>query len=181
MLLTKSQSCLLLIDVQEKLVPLIDEVAALILKWQWLLNLAKDLQIPQIVTEQYPQGLGLTIGPLQPLITNAQKFTKTEFSCCRAEGFNENLQRLNKTQVILIGIETHVCILQTAFDLFAAGLQVFVVVNGVGSRAVVDYNCALERLKQLGVSLVTAEMVFFEWIGQAGTEEFKILSKKYLK
>lgn len=181
MLLEKEHSCLLLIDVQEKLTPLIAQPESLIKNCQWLLRLANDLKITKIVSEQYPQGLGKTIEPLQPLIVNDKNFIKTEFSCFRAQGFKANLEQTNKKQIVLIGIETHVCILQTAFDLVDAGFRVFVVVNAVGSRSPLDYKYALKRMRDKGVYLITTEMVFFEWIGQAGTEEFKTLNKIYLK
>jgi nicotinamidase-related amidase len=180
MLLKKDNSCLLLIDVQEKLTPLVQKSEALIERCQWLMRLATELQVPQIVSEQYPKGLGITVAPLHELSQKDSAIEKVHFSCWQEPRFKERLQPLNKKQLVLIGIETHVCVLQTAMDLIKAEYEVFVVVDAVSSRHELDYKYALKRMKQAGIQLITSEMVFFEWIGQAGTPEFKMLSKRYL-
>jgi nicotinamidase-related amidase len=181
MLLEKEKSCLLLIDVQEKLTPLVQKSDALIARCQWLIRLAKELGVPQLVSEQYPSGLGATVEPLRDLVPQSEFVEKVHFSCLRAPAFKERLQSLNKKQLLLIGIETHVCVLQTALDLQEAGYDVFVAVDAVSSRAELDYKYGLKRMKQDGVHLITSEMVFFEWVGQAGTPQFKALSKTYLQ
>ncbi|MBA2650711.1 MAG: hydrolase [Tatlockia sp.] len=181
MLLQRDKSCLLLIDVQEKLMPLVQNTTAVLARCKWLMRLAKDLSVPILTSEQYPQGLGLTVEPLRSLIAQEEIVEKVDFSCFRAEAFKQKLQQLNKKQLVLIGIETHVCVLQSALELQQAGYEVFVVVDAVSSRSELDYKFALKRMKQEGVHLLTSEMVFFEWIGQAGTPEFRTLSKVYLK
>ncbi|MDP1603895.1 MAG: hydrolase [Legionella sp.] len=180
MLLKKDNSCLLLIDVQEKLTPLVQKPEALIERCQWLMRLATDLHVPLIVSEQYPRGLGITVAPLLEVSEKDTSIEKVHFSCWREPRFKKRLQSLNKMQLVLIGIETHVCVLQTAMDLISADYEVFVVVDAVSSRDELDYKYALKRMKQAGIQLVTSEMVFFEWVGQAGTPEFKTLSKSYL-
>ncbi|MBA2710420.1 MAG: hydrolase [Tatlockia sp.] len=181
MLLERSKSCLLLIDVQEKLMPLVINSEAVLQRCEWLIRLAKDLNVPLLVSEQYPQGLGTTVKPLRSLISEGKFIEKMDFSCNKSPNFQNHLQSLKKQQMVLIGIETHVCVLQTAFDLLQAQYEVFIVVDAVSSRFELDFNYALKRMKQNGIHLITSEMVFFEWIGQSGTPEFKTLSKKYLQ
>ena len=177
MLLKKDESCLLLIDVQEKLTPLVQNSPHLISRCEWLLRLATELGVVNIISEQYPSGLGSTVAPLRGFGT---AFPKVHFSCWSDNSLKQVLQGLNKKQFVLIGIETHVCVMQTALELCAAGYDVFVVVDAVSSRHEQDHRYGLKRIKQAGGFLVTAEMVFFEWVGQAGTPEFKALSNAYL-
>lgn len=180
MLLEREQSALLLIDVQEKLTPLVAHSEVLVNNCTWLLRLASDLGVPYWVSEQYPQGLGTTVAALSKEIVG-EIIEKVTFSTCRAHNFEAKFKILGKKQIILMGIEAHVCVLQTALDLKKAGYSVFVVVDAVSSRYAIDYKYALKRMSALGIHLVTCEMVFFEWIGQAGSEEFRKFSKKYLQ
>ncbi|WED44535.1 hydrolase [Legionella cardiaca] len=181
MLLEKENSCLLLIDVQEKLAPHVKEPDQLLNRCQWLIRLASELQVPLLVSEQYPRGLGATVTSLKELMPQKEYIEKVHFSCFREPSFKHSLDALNKKQLVLIGIEAHVCVLQTAIDLQEAGYDVFVVVDAVSSRKELDYKYGLKRMKQIGIQLVTSEMIFFEWVGQAGTAEFKALSNAYLK
>ncbi|KTD08086.1 hydrolase [Legionella jamestowniensis] len=181
MLLEREQSCVLLIDVQEKLAPHVKEPEKILERCAWIIRLATELKIPMLVSEQYPKGLGHTVEPLKSLTAHYQTNEKVHFSCFRESSCKQNLESLARKQLVLIGIETHVCVLQTAMDLNKAGYDVFVVVDAVSSRAEIDHKYGLKRMKQAGIQLVTSEMVFFEWVGQAGTEEFKGLSKNYLR
>ncbi len=181
MLLQKDKSSLILIDVQEKLTPLVINADQLVSSCEWLMRLASELDVPILVSEQYRQGLGQTIEPLRKLMPGITDIDKVHFSCARDPIFTKHWQMLNKKQAILAGIETHVCVLQTALDLNAAGTDVFVVVDAVSTRHPVDHQCALERMQQEGIHLVTREMVFFEWIERAGTSAFKALSQAFLR
>lgn len=181
MLLNREKSAFLLVDVQEKLTPHVLNPDALVTRCQWLIRLAHDLDVPMIVSEQYPRGLGNTVKPLKELTPKAPCIEKVHFSCYREPTFVERLQELDRNQVVVAGIETHVCVLQTAMDLNEAGLNVFVVVDAVSSRHEIDHKYGLKRMKQEGIHLITAEMVFFEWVGKAGTPEFKALSQAYLR
>lgn len=176
MLLKQQDSCVVLIDVQDKLTPLVQNAQETIRRCAWVLELAKALDIPRLVCEQYPQGLGATVKALQGF---GSTFSKVHFSCWKDLSFQKQFQSLQKKQCVLIGIETHVCVLQTALDLCEAGYAVYVVVDAVSSRSSIDHRYGLKRMKQAGVQLVTAEMLFFEWLQQAGTENFKILSKQF--
>lgn len=178
MLLSKDKSCVLLVDVQEKLTPLVRESQNLINRCSWLLKLASDLGVPCTISEQYPSGLGASIAQLSGF---GNAFAKIHFSCWRDSLLRQSLKDLKKQQIILIGIETHVCVLQTAIDMIIAGLDVFVVVDAVSSRHNNDHKYGLKRMKQAGANLVTSEMIFFEWLEQAGTAKFKELSQKYFR
>lgn len=181
MLLERAQSCVLLIDVQEKLTPYVMQPEALVNRCHWLMELAEALRVNQFVSEQYPSGLGTTVRPLQALLSSQKVYEKVHFSCLGDASIKEKLRALDKKQIVLIGIETHVCVLQTALDLLLAGYGVFVVVDAVSSRHELDHHYGLKRMKQAGAELVTSEMVFFEWLKQAGTKEFKDLSKRFFK
>lgn len=181
MLLNKEASVLLLVDVQEKLTPHVLNAKALVSRCQWLIRLAKELAVPLVVSEQYPQGLGPTVESLRAQVASEKTMNKVHFSCYREPSFVNYWQTISRRQVVIAGIETHVCVLQTALDMNRSGLDVFVVVDAVSSRHELDHQYGLKRMKQNGVHLVTSEMVFFEWVGQAGTIEFKALSKAYLR
>ena len=181
MLLDREKSGLVLVDVQEKLTPLVLNAESLVERCQWLIRLANDLAVPVVVSEQYPKGLGHTVSPLRTLTTDYPCIEKVHFSCYRDESFVNCWQTIDRKQVVLAGIETHVCVLQTAMDMNSSGLDVFVVVDAVSSRHEVDHKYGLKRMKQAGIHLVTAEMVFFEWVRRAGTPEFKALSLSYLR
>lgn len=180
MLLRQTDSIVLLIDVQEKLIPYIAEKENLIVRCQWIMNLANRLMIPLIVSEQYPSGLSHTVPSLAVLNQNTV-IEKVSFSCYREDKFKDYLHHFRKKQCVLIGIETHVCVLQTAIDLLAAQFEVFIVIDAVSSRSSLDHQYGLKRLKQAGAQLVTSEMVFFEWVEKAGTPYFKALSKEFLR
>jgi nicotinamidase-related amidase len=181
MLLKKEESLVLLIDVQEKLTPFVLDHEALIARCEWLLKLAKKLNVPILVSEQYPQGLGGTLPQFHPYYDKHSCIEKIHFSCMQHADYVQSLRQFNKKQVILMGIEAHVCVLQTALELHEAGFDVFVVVDAVSSRNELDMKYGLKRMKQEGVHLITSEMVFFEWIRKAGSPEFKALSKEFLQ
>lgn len=180
MLITSSQSCLLLIDVQEKLIPFIYEYEKLIENCVWLLKLANKLSIPILISEQYPKGLGHTVGAIRDVMANAPVYEKVAFSCASDEHLKNAIKQQSRSQLILIGIESHVCVLQTAMEL-AKDYDVFVVADSVSSRNPYDKKIALKRMQQAGIHLVTKEMVLFEWLHQAGNELFKEVSKEFLK
>ena len=119
--------------------------------------------------------------PLQPFMSHGTSVDKVHFSCYREQSFVNHWQTIDRNQAVIVGIETHVCVLQTAMDMIDSGMDVFVVVDAVSSRHELDHKYGLKRMKQAGIQLVTAEMVFFEWVGQAGTPEFKALSQSFLR
>ncbi len=141
-----------------------------------LIQSANELAVPIIATAQYPKGLG----PVESFIIDQigdQVFEKTCFSCLGASGIKDHLKQLNKRQIILVGIEAHVCVFQTAAELDAAGYKVFVVVDAIASRKLASYDNAIARLNQANINLLTTEAVVFEWLRDACHGSFRTLSK----
>jgi nicotinamidase-related amidase len=174
---SRHQSQLVMVDMQEKLIPAMPvDVADVISHCAILLQAANLLEIPVVHTEQYPKGLGHTISALSPYLNSKLAVEKLAFSCCAEPTFNRRLYG-DKSQVILMGMESHICILQTALDLLKAGKQVLVVEDAVISRNPSNKQNALNRLRQAGVLIVNAESVVFEWLGVAEGDAFKTISK----
>lgn len=173
-LLSRTTSQLVLIDVQERLAPWIWETERLVSNCLKLVQGARLLQVPVAATEQYPQGLGPTLPSLSEFVP--ERHAKLRFSSLEALGWPPAAEVPDgRYQVLLCGIETHVCVLQTAFDLLAAGYDVYVVADAVSSRRELDWRIALERLHSGGANLVTTESVLFEWCETAAAPEFKQL------
>ena len=179
MLVDAAKSTLLLVDMQERLLPAMTGGAEAEARCAILLKAARALSVPVTVSEQYPKGLGHTLPGLVAEIGNAPVFEKTAFSCWKDEGLKQHMivhHEAGRPLVILAGIESHVCVMQTAADLSAAGFGVFAVADAMASRAPASHARAVERMRQHGVAVVNTEMVVFELLGRAGTAEFKALS-----
>lgn len=171
-LLSRQTSLLVVIDVQEKLAPLISETERLLVNCSKLVDTARLFQVPLFATEQYPQGLGSTVLSLAQHLP--ERPAKLRFSCAEVLNWPPAAERTdNRFQVVLCGIEAHVCVLQTAFDLMAAGYQVFLAADAVGSRRQLDWKIAVERMSAAGATVVTTESVLFEWCESAEAPEFK--------
>jgi nicotinamidase-related amidase len=172
-LLARERAALVVVDVQEafRAYQSFEEVAGACAK---LVEAARILDLPAIVSEQYPKGLGHTAPEVgldgEPLIE------KTVFSAARAEGFD----LCGREQAVVCGIETHVCVSQTVHDLLARGVDVHVPADAVGSRHTLDYERALERLERAGAVVTTVEAALFELLERAGTPEFKAVQKLIL-
>ncbi len=179
MLLDAGKSSLLLIDVQERLLPAMHEADRVVRNAALLLTAATTLAVPVTVSEQYPRGLGHTVPELVAPDANVWRFEKLSFSCWRDRPLANHLIGLHEAgrpQVILAGIEAHVCVLQTAIDMAMAGFAVFAVADAMSSRRPSSAELAFERMTANGVQVVTTEMAVFELLGQAGTPTFKALS-----
>ena len=174
--LKPDSSVLIVIDVQDKLLVKIPTAAALVRNTAFLLDVAKLLDVPVRATEQYPTGLGHTTPELARRLPQSLS-SKTAFSCCGAGTFLEELEVLGRKNVVLAGMETHVCVAQTALDLLHAGLHVYLPVDALAARAAVDHDAALRRLEQAGAVPTSAESVAFEWVGDAKHPQFKALSQ----
>ncbi len=181
MLLKLEESCLLLIDVQQKLTPFVMQPEVLVENCRWLLELATDLAVPVMATEQYAKGLGGTLPELKALFKNQSVPVKQTFSVMSDALCQAQLSELKRKQIVVMGIETSVCVLQTVLELTAASKEIYVVVDAVSARHQLDHDLALKRMQQAGVQLVTKEMVLFEWLRTAAHDQFKALSKKYLR
>lgn len=175
-LLQADASRLLIVDVQEKLVRVMPQAERLISACRMLMSGAELFGVPVFVTEQYPEGLGPTVAELAG--ASARKAVKQEFSswrCLQWPTAAEDAQ--HRFQVVVAGVEAHVCVLQTALELQSAGYRVFVVADAVASRREADRQTALDRLLSAGVTPVAAESVLFEWCERANRPEFKALSQ----
>ena len=173
-------SCLVIIDVQAKLSSAIPErvIRRLRKNTAIVMEAANQLNVPIITTAQYPKGLG----PIEEFISSklnesSVSYVKTSFSCLGAEGLLEQLEEQQKKQIILTGIEAHICVLQSALELTNKGYNVFVVTDAIASRSSANYEIALKRLEQTGVTLISTESVMFEWLRDAAHPDFKSLSK----
>lgn len=174
--LTAENSILLVVDVQVRLLAAIPNRAELVRNAAFLMDVARLLEVPVRATEQYPQGLGPTTEELtKRLPPNIP--AKTAFSCKGAIGLFDDIRSLKRPSVVLMGMETHVCITQTVFDLLDAGYNVFLPVDAVGSRFRVDLDTAIRRLERVGVIPTTVEAVAFEWLGDSKHPQFKSVSK----
>ena len=176
-------SCLMIVDIQEKLSAVMPEKVINRLKSNAdvLLTAADRLNIPVIVTMQYPKGLGDVENFVKDKLNEKSKcFEKTSFSCLGAEGLPEHLEKLNKKQIIMIGLESHICVLQSAIELTEKGYDVFVVSDAIASRKLTSYETSLTRLEQANIWLLNTESVLFEWLRNASHPEFKSLCKLIL-
>lgn len=181
MLLQASNSFLLLVDIQTRLAKAIHSSAQVVNSASWLVDIARQLNIPVRVTEQYPQGLGATVSPLLAKLQPNEILPKTHFSAWQEPAIASNFAALERKQLVVAGTEAHVCVLQTVVEMLAAGYQVFVVVEAVGSRQPQDKRLALDRMQRLGAQLVSQEMVAFEWLHKSGTDDFRRLMQGWIK
>ena len=175
MLMRRDESVLLIIDIQERLVPAVENGNGVIAQTKKLIHAAQHLHIPVLASEQYRKGLGDMVSELRTLLPSGACFDKTTFSCFAQAGVPERFAALQRRQIVITGMEAHVCVLQSAIDFLQANYQVFVTADAVSSRVRSSYDFGLARLRNAKVQIVTAEMVLFEWLGAAGTTEFKEL------
>ncbi len=181
-LIRRDDSLLLVVDLQEKLAPAIFESDAVVANAVRLITGARQLGIPGFVSEQYVRGLGASVPAIREAATadfaaspavDVRFFEKTHFSCAAEPGITDLLRSVQRPQVVLTGTETHVCVLQTAFGLLAAGFEVFLVADAASSRTRENRHAAIERMRAAGIAIVTTEMVLFEWLHRAATDEFR--------
>ncbi|MFD1007027.1 MULTISPECIES: hydrolase [Oceanisphaera] len=179
MLMEPGKAALMVIDVQEKLLPAMPDSEQLQARIQWLISACHAFDTPILFTEQYPRGLGHTLPALTQLVEQPEIVEKMHFSVVAANCLPKHWQHYS--QVIVCGMETHVCVLQTVLELVKAGKEVFVVADAVGSRTEQNRQLGLDRMRDAGAHIVSREMVVFELLQQAGTEQFKTISKQFLR
>jgi nicotinamidase-related amidase len=177
MLIKKEETLGLVIDIQDKLFPHIQENERIKNNSIKLIEGLKILNIPIIVTQQYTSGLGETIADIKARLDSFEPIEKLSFSCYKEPKFTAKLKESGKKNVIICGIETHICILQTALDMLSNGYTPVIIADCTSSRKVHDKLHALERMRQSGVVVSTYESVLFELLTVAGTDEFKAISK----
>jgi len=180
MLMDAHRSQLLVIDMQERVLPAIHDHERVTANVGWLIGAARRIGVPVAATELYPKGLGRTVAAVKALLPDGAIAEKTHFSCAAAKCLSP-LPGADRPQVVVAGVEAHVCVLQTALELLEEGKEVYVVADCVGSRRAADRDVALTRMRDEGVRVVTREMVVFEWLGEAGTPLFKAVSRDFLK
>lgn len=176
-MLSRVSSRLLIVDVQERLVNALSESnrGRLVKACQFLAAGAKLMEVPVTATEQYPSGLGPTIASLIDLVQDRP--AKKRFSAVEATGWPTAAEASDdRFQIVVAGMETHVCVLQTVLDLLSLGYQTYVVVDGVAARHSIDHEIAVQRMANSGATLITAESVLFEWCETADSPQFKAIS-----
>jgi len=169
----RNEACVVIVDLQQKLLPAIYERERLIENTQRLVSGAAILEVPLLVTEQYPKGLGATAPEVANAIHGFAPMEKLTFSACGAPGFGDALKAAKASNIVLCGIEAHICVLQTCLDLLDGGLNVFVAGDAVSSRTAENRQIGLQRMWDAGATMVSTEMVLFELLGKASGEQFK--------
>jgi nicotinamidase-related amidase len=172
--LHRATTALVVVDLQERLLPAMFERERVLENSVRLIQGAAALDLPVIATEQYRKGLGGTVPEIAEVLPGGVvRLEKVAFSACGAAGFTPALEAMKVSEVLLCGIETHVCVCQTALDLLEAGCNVFTVADAVSSRSPETHRLGLERMRDAGATIVSTEMALFELLEKAGTEEFK--------
>jgi nicotinamidase-related amidase len=177
MRILKNDTVAVIIDVQERLLPHIFENEVIERNLGMLVSGLKVLKIPMIVTQQYTKGLGITVPSLGNLLDGQSVIEKMSFSCCDEQIFMNSLVDAGKKTVLIAGIESHVCVLQTVIDLIHLGFQPVVIEDCVSSRKINDKRIAMKRMRQEGAILSTCESILFELTRLSGTDQFKAISK----
>lgn len=172
-LTSREHSVLLVIDMQEKLGPKIDAIDAVLLRNRVLLDAAVQLDVPVIFTEQYPEGLGHTYPDLLARAPAGDVVEKIHFDAVAGDVLMPVIERHGRSQIVVTGTEAHVCVLQTAMGLLSHGLDVRLASDAVGSRRPADKEAGIDRLRNAGAIGTTTEMILFEWLEKAGTDEFR--------
>ncbi|KAA1262493.1 Vibriobactin-specific isochorismatase [Rubripirellula obstinata] len=177
--LDSNRSGLLVVDLQERLVPVIPSGDQVVRQTQRLLKAADMLQVPSAATVQYPKGLGNLVAPLDQWFSHDKNSPeeKLEFSSAVCRQSLDAWTQAGRDQIVVTGIETHVCILQTVLDLMAEGCFAYVVAEAVAARHGRDHETAMDRMRDAGATIITAESVMFEWLGTADHPQFKEISK----
>ena len=178
MLIDASRATLLVIDVQEKLIGAVSDPAGTLARTRWLRAATAARDLPTVISEQYPKGLGPTVASLLEAAPAAQVVEKLHFSCVAGECLPAAL--LAREEVIVCGMESHVCVLQTVIELLDSGKQVVVVADACDSRSAASKAAGLERMRGAGAQIVTREMVLFELMRSSSHEQFRVISKTFL-
>lgn len=173
MLVDVEDSLLLVVDVQQRLAPAVAGHRAIEAEVARLIRSARRLGVPILASEQYPEGLGPTVPGLAALLQPEERIAKRAFSCADEPDFMAALTATRRGQVVICGMEAHVCLLQTAVELAEARYGVFAVADATGSRDPANREAALRRMAGLGIEIVTAEMVLFEWLRRSDHEAFR--------
>ncbi len=176
--LNSQETALLIIDIQEKLAAAMKYKEQVVDNVLHLIELAKLLKIPILLTEQYPKGLGKTLPEIQEVLPDYTPFEKTDFDSCREAGFLEKVAATGRKKLVLTGMEAHVCVLQTALGLMKEGYVVHIVQDGIASRFKKNFKIGIGFMRSAGMVITSTEMALFQLLEKSGTEPFKIISKR---
>lgn len=179
-LINKENAVLLIVDIQDRLAAAMkDKVREDVIKnCLHLIELSKMMNIPVVLTEQYPKGLGQTVNEIKEALTEYKPIEKIAFNCCYEQNFIDEIKRLNKKTILLTGMETHICVLQTCIGLLQEWFYVHVVSDAVCSRAKENWKTGIEFMRDSGAVITCTETVLFQILKVAGTDEFKAISKR---
>jgi len=177
-LLDKNQAVLVIVDIQERLAAVMSERQKVIDNCLHLIEISKLLRIPILLNEQYPKGLGSTVGELREAVEVYEPLEKISFSCCNGSVFPRLLSSFGRKKIILVGMETHVCILQTCLGLLKEGYHVHAVSDAICSRTEENFKTGIGFMRDAGAVVTCTETVLFQLLERAGTEEFKVMSKR---
>ena len=169
----RKDSLLLIIDIQQAMLKVINVCEENVRRTKQLIDSANILGVPVLVTEHYKKGLGETIPEVKKELGDVNYFQKEYFSACLETDFIDAVRNFGRRQIVVAGMETHVCVLQTVLDLIAHGYQVHIVKNAVASRYREDWEAAIEIFRDAGAVITTAEIVIFQWICRSNTEDFR--------
>lgn len=176
--LSRDDSLLVIIDIQERLASVMKVKDNVISNSMHLIELSRLMDIPIVVTEQYSKGLGQTVKEIRDFLPYYRPIEKLTFDCCEEKGFLEEVKVHNKKNIILTGMETHICVLQTCLGLLKEGFNVHVVKDAVCSRDKENWKTGLEFMRDAGAVITCTETVLFQVLKIAGTDEFKAISKR---
>jgi len=176
-LLSSSDCVLMVVDIQDAFQGHIPDLEQVIARSGIMIQAARLLEIPIIVTEQYPKGLGRTVEPLRNILGDCPYYDKLTFSCLGDEKIKAALSASQRSQLLLVGIETHVCLAQTAFDSLALGLKTFLAADAISSRRSADAQTALKRLRNAGAVITTTEAAILEMTKSSQHPRFREISK----
>src|SRR4030042_2170670 len=177
-LLNHQEAALVIIDIQDKLAAAMKYKEPVVNNCLHLIELTRLLQIPVLLTEQYPKGLGPTLPEIQEALPVYAPFEKTAFNCCQETGFLEKVESMGRKKLILAGMETHICVLQTGLGLLEEGYDIHIVQDAICSRTKKDFRSGIEYLRDAGTVITSTETVLFQLLQKAGTEAFKIISQR---
>ena len=176
--LERNEVVLVIVDIQERLAAVMSERQKIVDNSIHLIEIAKLLAIPIMLNEQYPKGLGPTVSEIRAALQPYVPIEKVTFSCCRGGSFRDSLASTGRKKVILSGMETHVCVLQTCIDLLKEGYVIHAVQDAICSRRDENFRTGIEFMRDAGAMITCTETVLFQLLEKAGTEEFKIISKR---
>lgn len=176
-LLSKDDTLLVIVDIQTKLLNVMFEKERLVSSCRKLIQACRLLEVPMLITEQYPKGMGPTDPRILELLVDEPAIEKLTFSCCGVHDFDQKIKNFGKKQMLVAGIEAHVCVLQTVHDLLRKGYFVHVPYDATNSRKEADYKNALDRMRHAGAVVGSVESAIFELLEKAGTPVFKKVSR----